>query len=103
MQRSARPCAGHQHVGSRDYVARRDKRGHDRLAFAMAKPRISSLAEHAPAKINLTLAVLGRRADGYHLLDSLVAFAGVGDRLTLAPSDRLSLRVRGEGARAAGP
>ena len=36
----------------------------------------------APAKINLTLHVTGRRADGYHLLDSLVAFADVGDRIT---------------------
>lgn len=39
------------------------------------------IAEFAPAKINLTLHVTGRRADGYHLLDSLVAFADVGDRL----------------------
>ncbi|MEM6888391.1 MAG: 4-(cytidine 5'-diphospho)-2-C-methyl-D-erythritol kinase [Pseudomonadota bacterium] len=37
----------------------------------------------APAKINLTLHVVGQRSDGYHVLDSLVAFAGVGDRLTL--------------------
>ena len=36
------------------------------------------LTEFAPAKVNLSLAVLGRRADGYHSLDSLVAFAGVG-------------------------
>ena len=36
----------------------------------------------APAKINLYLHVTGRRADGYHLLDSLVAFADIGDRLT---------------------
>ena len=35
----------------------------------------------APAKINLTLHVTGRRADGYHLLDSLVAFADVGDHV----------------------
>jgi 4-diphosphocytidyl-2-C-methyl-D-erythritol kinase len=69
----------------------------------MAKPRISVLAEHAPAKVNLTLAVLGRRADGYHLLDSLVAFADVGDRLTLAPGDTLSLKVHGDTAAAAGP
>ena len=41
-------------------------------------------SEFAPAKINLTIEVLGRRADGYHELRSLVAFAeDVGDRLTL--------------------
>ncbi len=36
------------------------------------------LSSRAPAKINLTLHVLGRRADGYHELESLVAFAGTG-------------------------
>lgn len=41
------------------------------------------LTELAPAKLNLTLSVLGRRADGYHALDSLVAFASVGDTITL--------------------
>jgi 4-diphosphocytidyl-2-C-methyl-D-erythritol kinase len=61
------------------------------------------LAEHAPAKVNLTLAVLGRRADGYHLLDSLVVFADAGDRLTLAPGNALSLTVRGVTAIQAGP
>lgn len=69
----------------------------------MAKSRIAVLAEHAPAKVNLTLSVLGRRGDGYHLLESLVAFAGIGDRLTLKPGATLSLKVRGEGAAAAGP
>lgn len=49
----------------------------------------------APAKINLTLHVTGQRADGYHLLDSLVVFAELGDRLRLAPADRMSLRVTG--------
>lgn len=49
----------------------------------------------APAKINLYLHVLGRRPDGYHLLDSLVAFADIGDRLTVAPSGRLSLSLGG--------
>ncbi len=44
------------------------------------------IVEAAPAKLNLYLHVLGRRADGYHELDSLVAFAGVGDRLTVAPA-----------------
>jgi 4-diphosphocytidyl-2-C-methyl-D-erythritol kinase len=52
-------------------------------------------AEYAPAKINLHLHVVGRRADGYHLLDSLVVFAGIGDRLTVSPSDRLTLSLTG--------
>jgi 4-diphosphocytidyl-2-C-methyl-D-erythritol kinase len=54
-----------------------------------------SLTEAAPAKVNLYLHITGRRADGYHLLDSLVVFAGVGDVLEAAPSDTLSLRVEG--------
>ena len=54
----------------------------------------------APAKINLTLHVTGRREDGYHLLDTLVAFAPVGDRLTFQPGNILSLTV--EGPEAAG-
>ena len=51
--------------------------------------------EFAPAKINLHLHVVGRRDDGYHLLDSLAVFAGVGDRLSVSPSDELSLRLTG--------
>jgi 4-diphosphocytidyl-2-C-methyl-D-erythritol kinase len=47
--------------------------------------------------------VLGRRADGYHELESLVAFAGVGDTLRLSPGDALSLQVEGPAAGAAGP
>jgi 4-diphosphocytidyl-2-C-methyl-D-erythritol kinase len=49
----------------------------------------------APAKLNLYLHVLGRRDDGYHLLDSLVAFTALGDTLTLRPSDRFSLEIDG--------
>ncbi len=49
----------------------------------------------APAKINLTLHVTGRRADGYHLLDSLVAFAGVGDTVTAEVGERLTLQIDG--------
>ena len=59
-------------------------------------------AEFAPAKVNLTLHVLGRRADGYHEIESLVAFADVGDRLTFAPGDTLALDVTGPTAQAAG-
>ncbi|MRG70931.1 4-(cytidine 5'-diphospho)-2-C-methyl-D-erythritol kinase [Alphaproteobacteria bacterium HT1-32] len=53
------------------------------------------VTEFAAAKINLWLHVTGRREDGYHLLDSLIAFAGVGDRLTLTRSDDLSLSLTG--------
>lgn len=44
------------------------------------------IAQRAPAKVNLTLRVLGQRPDGFHALESLVVFADVGDRLTLDPS-----------------
>src|ERR1700712_528096 len=56
---------------------------------------VSALSEFAPAKINLHLHVVGRRDDGYHLLDSLVVFAGVGDRLEASAADALSLSVTG--------
>lgn len=56
--------------------------------------------ELAPAKINLTLHVTGQRADGYHLLDSLVVFADLGDRLTLTPADAPALHVAGPMAQA---
>ena len=49
----------------------------------------------APAKVNLWLNVVGRRADGYHLLDSLVAFTDLADEIEASPSDRLSLSVEG--------
>lgn len=53
------------------------------------------LSERASAKINLHLHVVGRRPDGYHLLDSLVVFAGAADTLTVEPSNGLSLAVTG--------
>ena len=49
----------------------------------------------AYAKLNLALHVVGRRDDGYHLLDSLVVFAALGDRLTVTPADGLHLTVSG--------
>lgn len=49
----------------------------------------------APAKINLTLHVTGRRDDGYHDLDSLVVFADLGDLLTLDPGAPPGLRITG--------
>ena len=57
----------------------------------------------APAKVNLTLHILGRREDGYHELDSIVAFAGVGDRLGFVAGEPLALEVAGPTATAAGP
>ena len=49
----------------------------------------------APAKLNLSLHVTGRRADGYHLLDSLVAFAGIGDSVTVSRAEADTLAVIG--------
>ena len=49
----------------------------------------------APAKINLTLHVTGQRPDGYHLLDSLVVFANIGDWVAVSVSDELRLQVTG--------
>ena len=60
------------------------------------------LTARAPAKVNLTLHVLGRRPDGYHDLESLVAFAGTGDSLSLEPGPRLALTVSGPTAAASG-
>jgi len=49
----------------------------------------------APAKVNLCLNVTGQRADGYHLLDSLVGFSDFGDRITVRPAPVLRLEVTG--------
>jgi 4-diphosphocytidyl-2-C-methyl-D-erythritol kinase len=57
----------------------------------------------APAKINLTLRVVGRRTDGYHELESLVAFAGLCDWLGFEPGADLVLDVLGPRALEAGP
>ncbi len=53
------------------------------------------VAEFAPAKVNLCLHVTGQRADGYHLLDSLVVFAGVGDRVSVTVGQGLTLALDG--------
>lgn len=57
--------------------------------------REKAVSRDAPAKINLSLRVVGRRPDGYHLLDSLVGFAALGDRVTVQPADTLSLEIAG--------
>jgi len=53
------------------------------------------LTEDARAKVNLTLRVVGRRVDGYHDLESMVAFADCADRLSLTPGSKLNLRTTG--------
>ena len=57
-------------------------------------------SELARAKINLALHVTGRRDDGYHLLDSIVAFAGCGDRITVCRAAETSLNISGPFAQA---
>jgi len=64
---------------------------------------VTALTDKARAKINLTLRVVGRRADGYHELESLVAFAGLADTLTLEPGPQLSLEMTGRNADMCGP
>ncbi len=53
------------------------------------------LSEPAPAKLNLTLSIVGRRPDGYHRLDSLFVFVGCVDRLSYAPAADFGLAVEG--------
>lgn len=56
----------------------------------------------APAKLNLTLRIVGKRSDGYHLLESLVAFTDLHDVLEVTAAETLSLRVTGPFAAACG-
>lgn len=56
---------------------------------------VSAITEFAPAKINLALHVTGRRADGYHLLESLVAFTRFGDGVTVEASAEDRFAVSG--------
>ncbi len=60
----------------------------------------SPLQTKALAKVNLTLRIVARRSDGYHEIVSLVAFADIGDELTLHPGARLELDIRGPNAAA---
>lgn len=60
------------------------------------------LIEDARAKVNLTLRVVGRRVDGYHDLESVVAFADCADRLSLTPGSNLDLKTTGPLAQACG-
>jgi 4-diphosphocytidyl-2-C-methyl-D-erythritol kinase len=55
-----------------------------------------AVAETAPAKINLALHVTGQRADGYHLLESLVVFTDFGDRVAVSPAERDIVELGGQ-------
>ena len=61
----------------------------------MTDPATGGATVRAPAKVNLYLHVTGRREDGYHLLDSLIAFADAADILEVRPAEALTLTVDG--------
>ena len=69
---------------------------------AIKSSSVSELVEDGRAKVNLTLRVVGRRVDGYHDLESVVAFADCADRLSLLPGAELQLKIAGPLAAACG-
>src|ERR1700735_4902721 len=69
---------------------------------AAVETSASDLVEDGRAKVNLTLRVVGRRVDGYHDLESVVAFADCADRLSLLPGNELRLKTTGPLAEACG-
>ena len=72
------------------------------MTDAAVKSSADELVESARAKVNLTLRVVGRRVDGFHDLESVVAFADCADRLTLLPGAELQLATTGPLAGACG-
>ena len=66
-------------------------------------PVVVARVQFAPAKINLALHVTGRRADGYHLIDSLAVFTRFGDRLSIEPAEHDAFSVSGPYAPAVPP
>jgi 4-diphosphocytidyl-2-C-methyl-D-erythritol kinase len=71
-------------------------------ADAAVKSSANELVEDGRAKVNLTLRVVGRRVDGYHDLESVVAFADCADQLSLLPGRELQLKATGPLAEACG-
>jgi 4-diphosphocytidyl-2-C-methyl-D-erythritol kinase len=65
------------------------------LSDSAVSQEIAPRVEFAPAKINLALHVTGRRADGYHSLESFAVFTRFGDRITLEPADRDAFSISG--------
>ena len=80
-----RPNAKPSRMATPSFMTRSDQ-------LAAVRPALDLFA---PAKVNLYLEVTGIRDDGYHLIDSLVVFANVGDRLSLAAADTFSFSVSG--------
>ena len=72
------------------------------MVTADARTGAHALVDYGRAKVNLTLRVVGRRMDGYHDLESVVAFADCADRLTLTPGPALALETTGPTANACG-
>ena len=62
----------------------------------MTQNQPSQFSIFAPAKINLFLHVTGKRSNGYHELQSLIAFANIGDEITISPADTYSLTLKGD-------
>ncbi|MGE0735101.1 MAG: 4-(cytidine 5'-diphospho)-2-C-methyl-D-erythritol kinase [Alphaproteobacteria bacterium] len=79
-----------QKTAAKKRTAKRTKPAAPSLA-----PPVAPVVEPACAKINLFLHILGKRKDGYHLLDSLVVFADVHDTIEVRPAKSLSLTVKG--------
>jgi 4-diphosphocytidyl-2-C-methyl-D-erythritol kinase len=65
------------------------------MGLARLAQGVMPFSVFAPAKVNLALHVLGRRSDGYHELDSIVAFAGVGDWLYFSPAAAFAISADG--------
>jgi 4-diphosphocytidyl-2-C-methyl-D-erythritol kinase len=72
------------------------------MTDAAVKSSVGELVESARAKVNLTLRVVGRRVDGFHDLESVVAFVDCADRLSLLPGAELQLATTGPLAGACG-
>ena len=73
-----------------------------KMAQRLARRKFTDMQAIARAKLNLTLHITGRRDDGYHLMESLVAFAEIGDVVRVVPSAYVSLTLSGEFAESCG-
>src|SRR5262249_61483941 len=100
--RESRQDRGHAEGGIPRRAGARGRRRQGQKAGRRLRSVPAARAERAPAKVNLTLRVIGRRADGYHEIESLVVFASLADALAFTPGRSLALAVRGPTALSAG-